>query len=222
MRSPTLVVDAKTPLRILCLGAHPDDIEIGCGGSLLELLDRCPMADVEWVVFAANAAREREAKHSARLLLEKAHRHRVSVKRFRDGFFPYQGAAIKRAVEELKRRPAPDLVFTHYRDDRHQDHRLISDLTWNTFRDHLILEYEIPKYDGDLGAPNCFIPLTRRTCTRKIQHLQAAFASQREKHWFTPDTFLGLMRLRGMECRARHGYAEAFYGRKIALSMVTT
>ena len=206
------------PLEVLCLGAHPDDIEIGCGGSLLELLDQYQIVDVDWVVFSAQGRREREATSSARSFLKKARRSLVTVKRFRDGFFPYDGAAIKRAFEQLKSRPSPDLVFTHYRDDRHQDHRVVSDLTWNTFRNHVILEYEIPKYDGDLGAPNTFMPLTRRVLTRKLERLDAAFSSQRQKHWFTPDTFRGLMRLRGMECRAPEGYAEAFYGRKIVLS----
>jgi LmbE family N-acetylglucosaminyl deacetylase len=218
MQGLGLTIGAGAPLRILCLGAHSDDIEIGCGGSLLELLDQYQTVDVDWVVFSAQGKREREATTSARSFLKKARRSRVAVKRFRDGFFPYDGAAIKRAFEQLKSRPSPDLVFTHFRDDRHQDHRVVSDLTWNTFRDHMILEYEIPKYDGDLGAPNTFMPLTRRACTRKLERLHAAFGSQRHKHWFTADTFRGLMRLRGMECRAPEGYAEAFYGRKIVLS----
>ena len=140
-----------------------------------------------------------------------------SIKHFRDGFFPYQGAEIKQAFERLKRGTAPDLVLTHYREDRHQDHRLLSDLTWNTFRDHWILEYEIPKFDGDLGSPNCFVPLDPGTCARKVKYLQSVFGSQRDKDWFTAETFMGLMRLRGMECRAPGGYAEAFYARKTVL-----
>jgi LmbE family N-acetylglucosaminyl deacetylase len=217
MRGLSVNAGATAPLRILCLGAHSDDIEIGCGGTLLELLDSREAVEVDWVVFSAHGKREQEAKRSARQLLGQASRARVAVHHFRDGFFPYQGAAIKRIFEQLKKRPSPDVVFTHYRDDRHQDHRVLSDLAWNTFRDHLILEYEIPKYDGDLGTPNCYIPLTQKTHTRKISHLQAAFASQRDKHWFTPATFLGLMRLRGLECRAADGYAEAFYGRKVVV-----
>jgi LmbE family N-acetylglucosaminyl deacetylase len=212
-----LTLAARTRLRILCLGAHSDDIEIGCGGSLLELLDRGSLIEVEWVIFSADGKRASEAKRSARSFLSHARKSQVTIQRFRDGYFPYQGAAIKNVFEQLKTRVTPDLVFTHYRHDRHQDHRLISDLTWNTFRNHLVLEYEIPKYDGDLGAPNCFIPLSRRTCSRKLKHLHDAFGSQRQKDWFTPETFLGLMRLRGMECRAGEGYAEAFYGRKIVL-----
>jgi|SRR5947209_4711745 len=217
MRGLSFNVSASAPLRILCLGAHSDDLEIGCGGSVLELLDEYKAVEVEWIIFSASGTREQEAKSSARTFLRDARRSRVTVKHFRDGFFPYEGAAIKVVFEALKTHPSPDLVFTHYRADRHQDHRLVSDLTWNTFRDHLILEYEVPKYDGDLGAPNCFVPLTRRTCARKIKHLQTAFGSQREKHWFTSDTFLALMRLRGMECRAPDGFAEAFYSRKIVL-----
>jgi LmbE family N-acetylglucosaminyl deacetylase len=139
------------------------------------------------------------------------------LKKLRDGFFPFDGARIKTVFEQLK--PSkPDLVLTHYRDDRHQDHRVLSDLAWNTFRDHWILEYEIPKYDGDLGTPNCFVPLDPSTCERKVEYLNAAFGSQRDKHWFSGETFLGLMRLRGMECRAPGGYAEAFYSRKITLN----
>jgi LmbE family N-acetylglucosaminyl deacetylase len=146
-----------------------------------------------------------------------ARKKRILLKKFRDGFFPFDGARIKTVFEQLK--PSkPDLVLTHYRDDRHQDHRVLSDLAWNTFRDHWILEYEIPKYDGDLGTPNCFVPLDPSTCERKVEYLNAAFGSQRDKHWFSGETFLGLMRLRGMECRAPGGYAEAFYSRKITLN----
>lgn len=218
MRQLGVTAGDGEPLRILCLGAHADDIEIGCGGSLLELIDQHDRIDIEWVVFSACPEREREARRSARAFLSKAYRSRISVKHFRDGFFPHQGGAIKNVFEQLKRELSPDLVFTHYRDDRHQDHRVVADLTWNTFRNHVILEYEIPKYDGDLGAPNCFMPLTKQTCGRKVQHLQGSFDTQQDKDWFRPDTFLGLMRLRGLECRAPDGYAEAFYGRKIVLS----
>ena len=204
-------------LRVLCLGAHSDDIEIGCGGLLLDLIGRSRQVEVDWVVFSASGARATEARRSASLFLKGAGRATVRLHRFRDGFFPYEGARIKAAFERLKRTSTPDLVLTHYRDDRHQDHRVLSDLTWNTFRDHWILEYEIPKFDADLGSPNCFVPLDEATCRRKAGHLQRAFASQRDKHWFTEETFLGLMRLRGMECRSPGGYAEAFYGRKTVL-----
>ena len=210
-------VRKNSPFRVLCLGAHSDDIEIGCGGFLLDLIGRCKAVDVDWVVFSAQEDREREARRSAELFLRGARRKRVTVEQFRDGFFPYEGGDIKEVFERLKHEPSPDLILTHYRDDRHQDHRVLSDLTWNTFRDHFILEYEIPKYDGDLGTPNSFVPLTRKTCARKVRYLQSAFGTQSTKHWFAGETFWGLMRLRGMECRAPEGYAEAFYSRKILL-----
>jgi LmbE family N-acetylglucosaminyl deacetylase len=205
---------------LLCLGAHADDIEIGCGGLVLTLLKTHRRIDVHWIVFSADARRSREARQGARAFLGTGGTSGVAVHRFRDGFFPYQGAAIKKAFETVKRSvPSPDLVLTHYRDDRHQDHRVISDLTWNTFRDHVVLEYEIPKYDGDLGTPNCFVPLDRETSERKVKGIEAAFPSQRHKSWFDADTFLGLMRLRGVECRAGEGYAEAFYARKVVLGV---
>jgi LmbE family N-acetylglucosaminyl deacetylase len=205
----------RNRLRVLCLGAHSDDIEIGCGGLILSLTNRGPI-DVNWVVFSGAGRREQEARDGARLFLKGAARASVTVKQFRDGFFPYD-PEIKEVFEELKETTSPDLVLTHYRHDRHQDHRILSDLAWNTFRDHLVLEYEIPKFDGDLGTPNCFVPLDRAIAERKARYLATAFGTQRDKHWFSDDTFLGLMRLRGMECRAPGGYAEAFYGRKIVL-----
>jgi LmbE family N-acetylglucosaminyl deacetylase len=209
-----------TPLRILCFGAHSDDIEIGCGGLILTTLASGADVEVEWVVLSADVVREREAHCSARNFLQAARRAHVTVRQFTDGSFPFEGAAIKQEFERLKRSlPAPDLVLTHYRDDRHQDHRLISDLTWNTFRDQLVLEYEIPKYDGDLGTPNTFMPLDRATSLRKVEYIERAFASQRDKHWFTSETFLGLMRLRGIECRAPEGYAEAYHARKLVVAI---
>jgi LmbE family N-acetylglucosaminyl deacetylase len=217
MRALDFGLGSSAPLRLLCVGAHSDDIEIGCGGFILELLRGRRPVDVDWVVFSAEGAREKEARRSAALFLKGARSQRVILKQFRDGFFPYE-PAIKQVFEELKAGPPPDLVLTHYRDDRHQDHRVLSDLAWNTWRDHMILEYEIPKYDGDLGAPNFFVPLERRTCDRKIALLDKAFGTQRGKHWFDPSTFLGLMRLRGMESRAASGYAEAFYARKTVLA----
>jgi LmbE family N-acetylglucosaminyl deacetylase len=207
------------PFRVLCLGAHSDDIELGCGGLLLRLIQERRRVDVDWVVFSAPGKRAAEARKSAALFLRGAHRAKVRLHRFRDGFFPHEGAAIKTIFERIKAGPAPDLVLTHYRDDRHQDHRVLSDLAWNTFRNHWILEYEIPKYDGDLGTPNVFVPIDEPTARRKVEHLERSFGSQRDKHWFTAETFLGLMRLRGMECRAPNGYAEAFYGRKVRLDL---
>jgi LmbE family N-acetylglucosaminyl deacetylase len=206
----------ESPLRVLCLGAHADDIEIGCGGTVLKLASARP-ATFHWVVFSADGEREREARDSASLFLSSTCGHQVVVKRFRDGFFPYVGAEIKEYFEELKHEVSPDVIFTHYRADRHQDHRLISDLTWNTFRHHLILEYETPKYDGDLGLPNCYVLLDEPACRRKTEYLVAAFKSQLGKQWFSADTFRGLMRIRGMEAGAPAGYAEAFYAHKLVV-----
>ena len=207
------------PLRVLCLGAHSDDIEIGCGGLILSLIKRRRPVDITWVVFSAPAQREREARRGAAMFLKGAARTRVVIKQFRDGHFPYEGAAVKAVFETLKKDTTPDLVLTHYREDRHQDHRVLSDLAWNTFRDHFILEYEIPKFDGDLGSPNCFVPLDRATSLRKAKYLQKVFGTQRDKHWFSAETFMGLMRLRGMECRAPGGYAEGYYSRKTVLHL---
>jgi LmbE family N-acetylglucosaminyl deacetylase len=205
------------PIRILCLGAHADDIEIGCGGTVLKWLAAYPDLEVYWVVFSANAERSCEAQRSVSLFLKAATQKTVLIRNFRDGFFPYGGAEIKEYFEELKREIVPDLIFTHYREDRHQDHRIISDLTWNTYRNHLILEYEIPKYDGDLGLPNCYVSLDGSICREKIQFLRSAFSSQKEKPWFDEEVFLGLMRLRGVEAGGLSQYAEAFYTRKIVL-----
>jgi LmbE family N-acetylglucosaminyl deacetylase len=207
------------PFRILCLGAHSDDIEIGCGGLILSLIKRHRDTEINWFVFSAPPGRDREAQRSAALFLKGVRRRRVVLKQFRDGFFPFHGADIKGVFECLKAEVVPDLVLTHYRHDRHQDHRILSDLTWNTFREHLILEYEIPKYDGDLGSPNCFVPLDQATCHRKVRYIQTVFRSQRNKHWFSVETFIALMRIRGMECRAAQGYAEGFYVRKLALDL---
>ncbi len=201
--------------RILCVGAHSDDIEIGCGGTLLTLARQRPGVEILWVVFSGEGARTREARQSARRFLASFAAHKIVVKPFKGSFFPYQGVAIKNYFEELKSFE-PDLVFTHYRHDRHQDHRVLSDLAWNTFRNHAILEYEIPKYDGDLGIPNVFVPLEPDVAKTKVDLLCKAFQTQRNKHWFTEDTFLSLMRLRGIECAAQ--YAEAFHGRKLVVS----
>ena len=202
---------------VLCLGAHSDDIEIGCGGTLLKLAGRNPNVNVRWVVFSGRGSRAREARSAARTFLRGFKRSRVSVHSFHDGFFPSDWKSIKQRFERLKATFEPDLILTHYRDDRHQDHRVLSDLTWNTFRRHLILEYEIPKYDGDFGSPNVFVRLDPETCRTKANLARRFFRSQADKHWFTPDIFMGLMRLRGMECASPTGYAEAFYCRKLVL-----
>jgi LmbE family N-acetylglucosaminyl deacetylase len=205
-------------LSVLCLGAHSDDIEIGCGGTLLRLLSLNANVDVHWVVFSSGKEREREARESACRFLQAARRRNVLVEDFRNGYFPFVGAQIKDYFESTLKPVAPDLIFTHYRHDRHQDHRLISDLTWNTFRDHTVLEYEIPKYDGDLGSPNLFVGLDEAICEEKVRYLLSMFASQRDKQWFTDDTFRALMRLRGVEAAAPERYAEAFYLRKAVLA----
>ena len=213
MRSLSLPRDKDAPLSVLCLGAHSDDIEIGCGGTILQLARRYPNCTFHWVVFSAAGVRAAEAQRGAALF---AGLESPLLKSFRDGCFPLVGAEIKEVFEELKS-TAPDIIFTHYRNDAHQDHRLVSELTWNTFRDHLILEYEIPKYDGDLGQPNVFVPLESGECEKKVRSIIDTFSSQQVKHWFRSETFLSLMRLRGMECNAPSGYAEAFYSRKMVL-----
>jgi LmbE family N-acetylglucosaminyl deacetylase len=215
--------DPATPLKLVCLGAHADDIEIGCGGTLLQLLSARPNVEVVWVVFSGGPEREREARTSASLFLQQAKAaSKVIVMKFRDGYFPYQGTEIKEFFEQLKNDVDPDLIFTHYRDDRHQDHRTISDLTWNTWRRHLILEYEIPKYDGDLGTPNCFVPLAKETCARKIKYICDVFKTESNKAWLTEDTFQAILRLRGVECAAPEKFAEAFYCRKLILGLNRT
>ena len=210
---------AKRPLQILCLGAHSDDIEIGCGGTILQLIESQPSTRIDWVVLSSSTPRRREALRSAGLFLKGTKSRSIAVRSFRDGFFPYMGAKIKEEFERLERRINPSLVFTHYRHDLHQDHRLLNELTWNTFRDHLILEYEIPKYDGDLGSPNVFSPLKASTCRKKAALLQQAFRTQASKQWFSNDTFLALMRLRGVEANSPTGFAEAFYARKVSLQL---
>ena len=204
-------------LKVLCLGAHSDDIEIGCGGTVLKLIKDYKRTAFDWVVLSADEIRRREAEASAAAFLAGAGRRKVVVKKFRDGFFPYAGGEIKEYFEELKRTIDPDLIFTHCRQDLHQDHRLVSELTWNTFRDHLILEYEILKYDGDLGGPNAFVHLDEVVCAVKIKNILKQFKSQTGNRWFTEDAFRALMRLRGIEANAPAGNAEAFYGRKLVL-----
>ncbi len=208
---------ADKPIHLLCLGAHSDDIEIGCGGTLLKLLETSAQVSVTWVVLSAAGPRLEEASASADLFLEGAARKEVITQAFRDGHFPFQGSQIKDFFETLKRVDTPDLIFTHARDDRHQDHRVVSDLTWNTFRNHLILEYEIAKYDGDLGNPNAFVRLPETIAQRKLELLMRCFASQRHKQWFDADTFSSLMRLRGVEANAPSRFAEGFYARKFVL-----
>ena len=211
-------LQSNSPLKILCIGCHSDDIEIGCGGTILQLLEHNPNLEFCWVVFSSGGSeREKEAHRSAGLFLDKSKTKELIVKDFRDGYFPFEGAKIKDVFEQELKKWKPDLVFTQNRKDAHQDHRLVAELTWNTFRNHLVLEYEIPKYDGDMGQPNFFVPLEKKMYESKIRFLMEAFGTQRNKSWFAPETFLGLMRLRGMECNSVTGYAEAFYSRKLVL-----
>ena len=202
---------------VLALGSHSDDIEIGCGATLLALTRARPEIEVTWVVLGAEGEREREARASAEAFIGTAIRSEVVVHGFRDGFFPYVGGDVKDVFEDLKSRLDPDLILTHARHDLHQDHRLVCELTWNTWRDHLILEYEIPKYDGDLGTPNVFVPISEEVAREKVRLVLDAFESQAGKHWFDEQLFLGLMRVRGMEGRSPSGYAEAFTCRKLSL-----
>jgi len=215
MYSLRLPWDSSSRVNVLCLGAHSDDIEIGCGGTILRLAQQYPHCVFHWVVFSADGVRAHEAQRAATLFAGAALKGPL-LKDFRDGFMPFLGGEVKEVFEELKK-VSPDLIFTHNRDDAHQDHRLLAELTWNTFRDHLILEYEIPKYDGDLGRPGVFVPLDSELCEKKVQYLMDTFASQRSKRWFQSDTFFSILRLRGIECNAPSGYAEGFYTRKLVL-----
>lgn len=199
-------------LRVLCLGAHPDDIEIGCGGTLLKLAEEKPNVEFFWVVFSGNEQRRDEALESAGSFVKCKN---VIVKDFRESFFPYFGVQIKDFFEELKHDFSPDLVFTHFGKDFHQDHQLISNLTWNAFRNHLIFEYEIPKYDGDLISPNVYVGLPDVIVENKVNHLMSSFRSQRDKLWFTEETFKAILRIRGIECNSVSGYAEGFHCRKM-------
>jgi len=215
----SLSLSAAQPLRrILAIGCHADDIEIGCGGTMLELTRSIPGLEVDWVVLAAPGERANEARESAQSFLAAAGSAHVDVHEYRDGFLPYSGGEVKELFEDMKSRPDPQLIFTHTRHDLHQDHRLACELTWNTFRNHLILEYEIPKVDGDLGTPNVFVPLSASVAEEKVELLFKHFPTQAGKHWFDRELFLGLMRVRGMEAVAPERFAEAFFSRKLSLA----
>lgn len=205
------------PLRLLCIGAHSDDIEIGCGATIMEWLARNAHVEVTWVVLGASGPRETEARDSANQLLGKAKRANLVLRNFRDSHFPAQFEEAKSLFEELKQQETPDVILTHRLEDRHQDHRLVAELTWQTFRDHLILEYEIPKYEGDLGQPNLYVAVSTSTGKRKVEHLLRHFGSQHSRDWFRPEVFFGLMQLRGIESRSNSGFAEAFHARKLCL-----
>jgi LmbE family N-acetylglucosaminyl deacetylase len=212
------LLDIRKIKRVLCLGAHCDDIEIGAGGTVMRLITESSAIEFDWVIFGgSDPVRAEEARRAAALFTRGAQRVEVTIHGFRDSFFPWDGAKVKEVFEHLKRSCPPDLILTHHDDDRHQDHRLISELTWNTWRNNMILEYEIFKWDGDLGRPNVFVPLDEAVCRRKAGYLTEAFASQRSRQWFSEDVFQALTRLRGAECNAPSGCAEAFYARKLVL-----
>jgi LmbE family N-acetylglucosaminyl deacetylase len=209
--------EGRRPLQVLAVGAHPDDIEIGCGGTLLRLADAHPSCEISWVVLSGEGKRAEEARRSAEAFLERTSERTVIVEGFRDGFFPYTGSAVKDFFEWLKGEVFPDVILTHHGMDLHQDHRLVSELTWNTFRDHLILEYEIPKYDGDRASPNVFVHLDESLVRLKVEKILTHFASQAKRGWFTEDAFLSSLRLRGIESNSPSRYAEGFYCRKVVL-----
>lgn len=208
---------AGTVRRVLCLGAHPDDLEIGCGGTAMQLVRTEPGIEWRWIVWSGTPERAAEARTAAGRILEGAAAALVTVEGFRDGYFPEQWGAIKGRFEALKAEWSPDLILTHHRADRHQDHRVIADLTWNTWRNNLILEYEIPKYEGDLHTPNLYVPLDREVAERKVAIVIDGFPSQRTRQWFDPEVLRGLLRVRGVECAARSGYAEGFHAPKVVL-----
>ena len=207
----------RSSLRVLALGAHSDDIEIGAGGTILRLVAEGRVAAVDWVVFSAAGVRAEEARAGATAFLGSGVPRTVDLHDFRDGFLPYVGGEVKEVFERLKDRPRPDLILTHRREDLHQDHRLVSELTWNTFRDDLILEYEIPKYEGDMGPANVYVELPEDVVRRKVELLLATYGSQASRSWFTADTFEATLRLRGIESNAASGRSEAFVGRKIVI-----
>lgn len=214
---PLKLTGKKEGIKVLFLGAHCDDIEIGCGGAILRLADECTILQAKWIVFTSTPEREKEARQSAESFLHNVKAKEIIIHKFKDGFLFDTAAEIKKMFEEIKKVFQPDILFTHYRGDMHQDHQLINKLSWNTFRDHVILEYEIPKYDGDLGNPNLFVGLDKSCVERKIRFITKHYATQSEKHWFDKEIFQSMMRIRGMGCASKTKYAEAFYARKILL-----
>jgi len=214
-----LKIDINRDIKIMCLGAHCDDIEIGCGGTMLSILNKYRHAEVYWVVFSSDPMRENEARSSADIFLESADVKTIEVRNFRNGYFPYAGNEIKDYFENFKVKYSPDIIFTHYSKDFHQDHRIISELTWNTFRNNFILEYEIPKYDGDFGTPNFFVSLESYVCNTKVNTILNCFKTQGDKHWLTEDLLYSTLRIRGMECCSLTNYAEAFYCRKAIINI---
>ena len=218
MKELSLFAKPGAPLRVMCVGAHCDDIEIGCGASLVELQGAGRIAAVDWIILSGSVERQAESRAAMAALVGPAARGKLLFGDFPDGRLPGVYGAVKTFFEALKDLPAPDVLFTHERDDRHQDHRLVNEMTWSTFRDSLVLEYEVPKWDGGLGQPGLYVPVSREAADRKIDALLAHHASQRSRHWFTRDTFEALLRLRGLECRSPSGLAEAFHARKLVLA----
>lgn len=212
-----LILDGRErqALRVLCVGAHCDDIEIGCGATLRVIQDGARRSTIDWVVLSGTAARRRETQRAMRMLVRPACRGTLRFGDFPDGRFPAVYAEIKNFCEALKASPDPDLILCHERDDRHQDHRVVNEMIWNTFRDHVVLEYEIPKWDGGLGQPNVYVPLNAKAADAKVDALMKSYRSQANRDWFTRKTFVAMLRLRGLECRSPSGYAEAFHGRKL-------
>jgi LmbE family N-acetylglucosaminyl deacetylase len=217
MIASTIALHDGAPKRVLLLGAHSDDIEIGCGATLQALVEKYPGIELRWTVFSSTDERAAETKRAAALLLPRGSAIQFDIRSFRESYFPYIGAEIKDCVESIKREFSPDVIFTHAANDKHQDHRLISELTRNAYRDHLILEFEVMKYDGDLTSPNVFVPVLREQADKKVHALMDSFRSQRHKHWFTADAFMSLMRLRGIEANSPSGFAEAFFCQKLRL-----
>lgn len=216
MQGITFTSNSNQELSVLCLGAHCDDIEIGCGGTLLKLIKYYDNIRIFWLVFASNEIRKEEAHKSAGMFLQDIEDKTIRVLDFKDGFLPSFWSEVKNKFEHLKNEFSPDVIFTHYRDDLHQDHRLINELTWNTYRDHLILEYEIPKYDGDLGTPNFFVPLDENLVLQKKEIILNCFISQQNKHWLDDTMLTSILRIRGVECVSASTFAEAFYSRKMS------
>jgi LmbE family N-acetylglucosaminyl deacetylase len=212
-----LILDSskQQALRVLCIGAHCDDIEIGCGATLRALQGSGRKPVIDWVVLSGGAERRKEAQRSMRLLVKPRCRGELQFGQFPDGQFPAAYAEIKRFFESIKSKPGADLILCHQRDDRHQDHRVVNEMVWSTFRDHVVLEYEIPKWDGDLGQPNVYVPIDAKDANAKVEALMKSYPSQANKDWYTRDTFMTMLRLRGLECRSPSGYAEAFHGRKL-------
>lgn len=203
------------PLHVVALGAHPDDIEIGCGGSLLRLAESVPDLTAEFVVASGEPSRVEEARHAAELFLPGCD---VGVRAgdLPDGQFPAYWGDAKRLLEETARGRRADIVLAPCRGDAHQDHRTLAEIVPTVWRDHLVLSYEIPKWDGDLGRPSLYVPLSQELMREKVRRLHKAFPSQASREWFDDEVFLGLARLRGMECRSR--YAEAFTTAKATLT----